>query len=62
MKLILVSTSLFILWNLESASAADELPVFDFPANEYIFSVNRDALIEAEKKFEHRDSILTEVS
>lgn len=34
----------------------------DYPANEYFYSLNRDALIDAERKFEKRDSYLTSVS
>ena len=48
---------LFLVCRLLCAGAQS-----DYPANEYIYSLNRDALIEAERKFEKRDSVLTSVS
>ena len=38
----------------------DGLP--DFPTNEYEYSVNRDALLDAERQFENRDFHLSNVS
>ena len=40
--------------------STDGLP--DFPTNEYEYSVNRDALLDAERQFENRDFHLSKVS